>query len=287
MTKCLFRITGLITLLTLCLTATLVADTPNSSLTPFIRYSKAAGHIETSVVHFRNAQGQELDLISAVHIGSSHYYRTLNDKFTEYDSVLYELVLPDAMAGRPLPAQLETDSGVSGLQSMIARSLGLTSQVSSVNYSAKNFVHADLTQNGLAQKMAQRQESLLGYLMKAMASSGSAKTADLGVTDEELAQLDLMSLMSGQTTTRDRKILRKLFAAALASSGGVLSAMSDTAIISERNLAALEVVEREARAGTQKMALFYGAAHMPDLKRGLEKQGWVAGKTEWIKAWSM
>ena len=259
-----------------------------NDLTPFIRYKATPGTVETSVVTMRNARGQEIDLISAVHVGSPTYYAGLNKKFKGYDAVLYELVLPDEMAGQPLPSQMETGSGVSGIQGMIAQAMGLTTQIDKINYSAANFVHADLTRNGLAQKMAARQENLMSYMMKALSSStGTIDESQLGVTEQELAELDFMAVMSGRTSAKDRKVLKKLFGASLASSGGLLSSLSDSALIADRNEAALAVARKETQAGKRRLAIFYGAAHMPDMKKRLEKQGWKASGTEWIKAWDV
>ena len=247
-----------------------------NDLTPFIRYKATPGTVETSVVTMRNARGQEIDLISAVHVGSPTYYAGLNKKFKGYDAVLYELVLPDEMAGQPLPSQMETGSGASGIQ------------IDKINYSAANFVHADLTRNGLAQKMAARQENLMSYMMKALSSStGTIDESQLGVTEQELAELDFMAVMSGRTSAKDRKVLKKLFGASLASSGGLLSSLSDSALIADRNEAALAVARKETQAGKRRLAIFYGAAHMPDMKKRLEKQGWKASGTEWIKAWDV
>jgi hypothetical protein len=262
-----------------------LAETTGNSLSPFIRYDTEAGQLDTSIVTMRNDRGQEIDLVSAVHVASPSYYTTLNKRFKDYDAVLYELVIPDEMAGQRLPSQLETGSGVSGIQSMIAQSMGLTTQMAKVDYSPINFVHADLTRTGLAQKMAERQENLMSYMMKVLSASDSTSSAQLGVTDQELAQLDLMAIMSGRTSAKDKKTLKKLLGSTLASSGGLLSVLGDSALIAERNKAALKVAQKETQSGKRRMAIFYGAAHMPDLKKRLSEEGWKTTRTDWVKAW--
>lgn len=283
---------SLILLLCLLLVGPVAAEVPQAkprakkgSLARYVKHTKGTGKLKTSIITYTNNAGQQLDLVSAVHVGTSSYYKTLNEKFKTYDAVLYELILPDEMAGQRLPAQMDTGSGVSGMQGMMARSLGLTTQIDKIDYSAANFVHADLTQSGLSQKMAERQENLMGYLMKALLSSSNTSEADLGISEEELAQVDMMAVLSGQTTPQDRKILRKIFASALSSSGGLLSALNDTALISARNEAALKVLKSQSRKGKRKMALFYGAAHMPDFEKRLRKAGWKRSKTSWVPAW--
>jgi len=264
------------------------AEAPSSSdLTPYIRYSKNPGLLETSVITYKNPRGQTVDLISAVHIGSTAYYQALNQRFQTYDAVLYELVLPDEMAGQRLPSQMSSNSGVSGMQGMMARSLGLTTQLEKIDYSRPNFVHADLTSSGLSQKMAERQENMMTYLMQAISSSGSIDESQLGLTEQELAQIDFMALLNGQASAKDRKLLRKMFAATLANSGGLMSGFGNSALLGERNKQALSVLDQQTQKGRRRMAIFYGAAHMPDLASRMEKSGWRRVRSDWVKAWSI
>lgn len=261
---------------------------PSPNLSPFVKYTRSPGQLETAVVTYQNGRGQMVDLVSAVHIGSKYYYRNLNKRFKAYDAVLYELILPDEMAGQKLPQNMGAGgSGLSGMQGMMAKSMGLETQVGAIDYSAANFVHADLTTSGLQQRMSARQENLLTYLMSSLAQSGSMDEKSLGLTEKEFAQLDLMAVLSGQGTAKDRKLMRKLMAATIASSGGLMSAMNDTAIIAERNKQAMEVLKRETAAGKRSLAIYYGAAHMPDMEKRLKKAGWRKVKTDWVKAWAI
>jgi len=288
MRKTFTKTTALLALLLL-LIAPSLADTGSAqnAFASFIRYSPTPGELDTSVVTFENSKGQQVDLISAVHVADGGYYKNLNNRFKNYDTVLYELILPDDMAGQQLPAQMSSSSGVSGIQGMLARSLGLTTQLDRINYSPKNFKHADLTQSGLSQKMAERKESLATYLMQALMKSASMDEKQLGISEAELASIDLASVMSGTSSAKDRKVLKKLFASALSSSGGLLSAMSDSAIIAERNKVALNVLDKQVQQGDRRMAIFVGAAHMPDMAQRLRKNGWKRTKTDWLTAWTI
>ena len=59
-------------------------------------------------------------------------------------------------------------------------------------------------------------------------------------------------------------------------------------IITERNKKAFEVLSREIAKGRKKMAVFYGAGHLPDMQRRLEQDFGMQRKgTEWISAWSL
>ena len=277
----------LLLLLALCLPA--LAQKTADNIGDYVRYQKTTpGKLETAVVNMIGPGGQSLDLIAAVHLGEASYYKDLNTRFKGYDALLYELILPEEMAGQPLPSQMESGGGLSGIQGMMGRTLGLVTQIDKIDYSPKNFVHADLTQEGLTRSMEARQESLMTYFQKLLLSTGTpGAEADLGVSEQELSELDLMAIFSGTTTAKDRKVLKKLMATTMTSSGGAMNALGDTALLSERNKAALKVVDAQVAAGKRNLGLFYGAAHMPDLEARLVKKGWKRTGTAWLPAWTI
>jgi hypothetical protein len=271
----------------LCLPVT--AQNAAGGIANYVRYQKSSpGKLETAIVNMVGPGGQSLDLVAAVHLGEASYYKDLNTRFKAYDAVLYELILPEEVAGQRLPAQMEASGGLSGVQGMMGRSLGLTTQIENIDYSGSNFVHADLTQEALTKTMSARQESLLTYMQKILLSSNAQSgEVDLGVTDQELAELDLMSILAGTTTAKDRRVLKKLMASVMSSPEGSMGALSDSVLLSERNKAALKVLDRELGKGKRKLALFYGAAHMPDIEERLVSKGWRRGKATWLQAWTI
>ena len=272
-------------LLLLLLLGPVRAEIPRSGISDYVRVLKGpTTQLQTAVVTMKGPKGQRLDLVSAVHLADPIYYQTLNTRFQGYQAVLYELILPEEMAGQRLPSKLGNEGALSGVQSTLARSLGLTTQLERIDYSAPNFVHADLSQEALSRTMETRNESLLTYFQKAMANSG--KVTDLGVTKAELGALDMMALMRGEAKPQDRKTLKKLMSTVLTSSDGVMASMEDTAIVAERNKAALSAVDRTLTSGSTKLALFYGAAHMPDLESKLKQRGWARTEVNWLPAWT-
>ena len=59
-------------------------------------------------------------------------------------------------------------------------------------------------------------------------------------------------------------------------------------ILTDRNKVALKVLARELAAGKKKLAIFYGAAHLPDLEeRMVEKMGFERKATRWVTAWKL
>ena len=56
----------------------------------------------------------------------------------------------------------------------------------------------------------------------------------------------------------------------------------------DRNKACLEVLKQQLKAGKKNIAIFYGAAHMPDFDKRLKEELGVKRTTnEWIDAWSL
>ena len=72
---------------------------------------------------------------------------------------------------------------------------------------------------------------------------------------------------------------------------GIMSALDGpkgSTLLTERNKAAMKVLDTQLAEGKKKIAIFYGAAHMPDFERRLlADYGMKRGDTTWIPAWDM
>jgi hypothetical protein len=69
---------------------------------------------------------------------------------------------------------------------------------------------------------------------------------------------------------------------------GAMDGPKGSTLIGERNKAALEVLRKQMAAGKQKLAIFYGAAHMPDFRQRIEKDfGLRSTGTRWLQAWDL
>jgi len=59
-------------------------------------------------------------------------------------------------------------------------------------------------------------------------------------------------------------------------------------ILTERNDVALKVLKKELASGHKKLSIFYGAAHLPDMKEKLIKDfGYQQTGTKWVTAWDL
>jgi hypothetical protein len=75
---------------------------------------------------------------------------------------------------------------------------------------------------------------------------------------------------------------------ALESPDGGIGATLSTILIADRNKAAMKVLGRELAKGKKKIAIFFGAAHMPDFEKRLaEDYGLTRQREEWLQAWDM
>jgi hypothetical protein len=240
--------------------------------------------MQTAVVRYTGKDGVTVDLIGAVHVGEKSYYAALNELFTEYEAMLYELVAPK---GTKIPKGGGGRSGhpVGLLQHGMSDALGLVHQMNEVDYTKKNFVHADMTPDEFAESMAKRGESWLGMAFRAMGQSIAAQGNAAGGIGSEFEMLAAMF------DSHPEVKLKRAFANQFQNMEDLVDAFGDeegSTIITERNKKALEVLKKQLGKGKKHIAIFYGAAHLPDMhQRLLTEFGLKLATTTWLTAWDM
>lgn len=222
--------------------------------------------------------GPRVDLVGAVHIGDQAYYQALNELFTSYDALLYELVAPE---GTRLRRGESTGGGLSSGQRGLAKAMDLSFQLQEIDYTPTNFVHADLSPKGMLAAMEERNESLYSYFWSAI-YAGMRQTAKDPLGHKEMAKI-------GKVLAADEGNKLKLLMAYEFADLGTLEDMfgkdSGTALIGARNQRAVEVLQRELDKGAASVGVFYGAAHMADLEKRLVDLGFKPVATRWFDAW--
>ena len=251
----------------------------------FVEEETGAARLETVVVNMTGPQGERVDLVGAVHVADAAYYEALNERFKGYEAVLYELV------GRPEPGKplgARTGGGeaslawVGTMQEKMRSVLKLEGQLERIDYSAANFVHADMDLEAFQKARSENRETFAGLWLKAMAAqqgAGGGKESDLA----GLIVLMRLLMMKDSADALKRMIGREFDQIEGLMTG--IEANGGTVIIGERNRVALEVLEREVKAGKKRLAVFYGAAHFPDMQRRLEAMGFTRTGEEWLTAW--
>jgi len=248
--------------------------------------------LQTAVTRFVKGKGDErvvVDLVSAVHVADRGYYEQLNKLFTEYDVVLYELVAPKGM--RPVMGQQRDASNpISFLQDSMKSMLNLESQTELVNYRKRNFVHADMTPTEISKKMEERGDTGLTVMMDVM--SDMMKQMNKMQSDPNFAsqaqEVDLMSLLFADDSDQKMKLMMAEQFVAQGSLDQGLGKTLNRMLIKDRNETAMKVFEKEMTKGHKKIAIFYGAAHMPDFQtRLLKEQGMRFKRNKWMTAWDL
>ena len=261
-------------------------ETVKSEFLRIERKGKKPVSMQTSIVRYLPTEAAKfqatVDLIGAVHVGEPEYYTELNKRFRDYDAVLFELVAPEGFE-LPKGEKLESKSGVGALQNVLKDVLGLEFQLDRIDYSAKNFIHADMSPEEFSKSMKDRGESFLKMFMRMMGQSMSStsKKANSG------SDIQLMFAL----IRRDQATVKRIFAVQFEDMESTVSAFNGpngSTIITERNKKALEVLTRELKNGKKKVAIFYGAGHLPDMEERLLKDfGLKKGEVEWVTAWDL
>lgn len=251
--------------------------------------------LATSIVRiegeFRADDGQtrpvSVDLIGAIHLGEAAYYERLNAEFKEYETVVFELVAAKGFDVKDLAANKKAKNeepsspldAIPLLQQSLADALGFVNQIDGIDYSAANLKRGDADANDFLVRLASG-----GDIPNFFADStlDSLLSPDSG----RLEGWALACLLA-----KDKRLaLRRLFADELAQTelAGEPNER-ETALIHFRNEIAINVAKKELEAGKTKIAVFYGAAHLDDLARRVEKTLTDPRRSEprWITAWSM
>jgi len=249
---------------------------------------KETGHpkaLKTSIVRM-NKGDVIVDLISAIHVGDKQYYGTLNEKFKQYDALLYELVAPKEHDVAP-STRSDEQNPLLKFQLWLTRVLGLSFQLEEIDYSAANFVHADVSPKEFAKSMKDRGETFPKMVMRVLMASAMMPVSDTRRTADALL---LLTLLEKNTPQRKAK-MRRLLAEEFQDMGGLIAAINGdegSTLITARNQKAIDVLKEQLALGKKKLGVFYGAGHMPDFEVMLKEQlGFKRQAIDWVVAWDI
>lgn len=257
----------------------------------FIRTVRDAGGepvaLETATVRYvpagrDGAAGVTVDLVAVTHVGEPEYFSGLDGQLNEYDAVLFELVAPEGAV-----PQKGADGGM--IPALLKNALDLEYQTERIDYTRRNFVHADLTPRQIGEKMRERGQTGLSVAFDLFGSmmAEAGRRAERGEDGGDLAAFSLTTLL---LDPNGKLKLKRAFALELerAEMGEALGETAGRMLITDRNEAATAVLREQIAAGRRRLAIFYGAGHMPDMERrlvedfGLKRQG-----AQWREAWGL
>jgi hypothetical protein len=245
--------------------------------------------MQTAIVRYRAKEnatdGEYVDLIGAIHVGDLKYYESLNKEFEQYDALLYELVAEEGTQV-PRDAELRSANPVGAVQNGMKDLLGLAHQLQGVDYTKKNFVHADMSPEEFSKAMSDGGESFTQLFFRLM-GQGIAQQAKMQAEGKNSDFSLLAALFSNDRELKLKQVLAEQFQDMESLMTGI-DGPKGTALISGRNKVALEVLKREQAAGKKKLGVFYGAGHLADMDKRLRADfALVPVEVRWLTAWDL
>lgn len=174
-------------------------------------------------------------------------------------------------------------SWLHGLHATLQNTLALTGQLDVIDYHAANFVHADMSLAEFAAMQNQRNEGFIALWLKAVQVQMSQPQSNAN----QPGLLKILEILCRKDSATE---LKRLFGRTFDSVEAVMTGMESgdgTVIVSERNKVALRVMQQQIKAGKKHIAIFYGAAHLPDMEKRLLAMGFTLQKDEWVTAWDL
>jgi hypothetical protein len=248
--------------------------------------------LETATGHYVSTQGKPVivDLIGAIHIGDSDYYRRLNQRFRTYDKVLFELVMPEGQSLKGL-GDRKSNHPIGMLQQSLPGILDLDYQLKAIDYTAKNFEHADLSPDQMAEAIRKRGDNGASIGIKVFFDILKQANQQAEARAKKGGDFSELQLLSAMFDPNRPLAFKKMFAEQMDLMGGLgtgLGSTLDTILVQDRNAAAMKVLKKEIDKGTRKIAIFYGAAHMPDFDRRLTEELKLKRESiSWDSAWDL
>src|SRR5262249_11286003 len=178
----------------------------------------------------------------------------------------------------------KTDNPLSLIMQVVKMVLDLELQTERIDYTKKNFVHADLSPEQMAEAIQKRGDDpvtlMLGFAADMLRQMNAREQTEKNQPKDKekppaangpgsLEDLDIFSLILDQ---EGPKKLKRMLAEQLANVESPASGLGPTLsniLIADRNEAAMKVFQKELAQGKKKIAIFYGAGHMPDFEKHL------------------
>jgi hypothetical protein len=300
----------------------LFAEAPKSaSQLAFIRGQETPeklAALQTLSAEYKPASGggPSIWLIGVAHLGSAEYYKAIQKRLDAQSRVLFEGVGAEKLQQGE---KLASSSG--GIQSQLAKSLGLVFQLDAIDYKRPHFMNSDLTAEGLQNAITERSEKRPPAKAKpddkATPGENGKEPATTSVKLPEKVDNEtfnqLMEAVHGEgemaeslgalvglmgSTPEMRETTKLMLIEALGQAGEIIDIAKAASpdikdlfevLITERN----EEVIRQLKAqlpklsGGQSIAVFYGAAHMDEIAKRLTSQlNYQPAAREWDTAFS-
>ena len=170
--------------------------------------------------------------------------------------------------------------------------LGLEAQVEQINYTKKNFVHADMSAEQLTETIHKRGENGLTLFLSIAADlfrqQNLQELKKQNTPAKQDDDLDVFSLLlDPDASGKLKRALAQQMTDFLSSDAG-LGHTLNTILIKDRNQAAMKVFQTQLANGKKKIGIFYGAGHLADFDQRLRADfGLKQASVQWLTAWDL
>jgi hypothetical protein len=275
-------------------TSFLRAEPPPAQLAAYLRTADlpdSTRGLQTSSTEYRPASGTgpSVWLIGVAHLGTAEYFDAIQQRLDRQTVVLYEGIgLHDV---KQAPGSMKDDTGI---QTTLARALGLKFQLDAIDYRRPSFINSDLHVPELQQEVKKRGAESGGAAGDEAFNQLVEALQGTGLTGGALSQMIGFLGSSPQMREMSKTMLIEVLGQAgelMAMARNLSPDMKDLfdVILTQRN----DIVIRDLRAqlarlkSTESVAVFYGAAHMEEIARHLRDElHYTPVKTEWDTAFS-
>ena len=278
-----------------------------------LRYAvpgSSAGGLDIAVTDYVHPEtGTHVALFGVVHVADEPYYADVEKRLGTYDVVLYEGVKPAELSAADWQAGFNRGKGeVASLQSKLARWFGFQFQLEALDYTAPNFVHADMTEQEfldggggvlVSRKAPAPEKGAATEKSKTAPDAESAGSPDYGMGDRSLTSAVSSTLQAveklGESVLSGpsvfRSMGRQMFAetmgtADIGSALDMFPGLSEL-ILDKRNEVVIDRLKETLVSKPSSIAIFYGAAHMADLEVRLADMGFERAGAIWLRAWAL
>ena len=252
----------------------------------FIRYQQGQtaqeGSLQIAQATYESPNTKvKVVMYGVVHIADKAYYEAVQKDLDSYDAVLYEGVgTPEEK--KKLQGQKKSSS-ISELQMFMCDVLGLEYQLKAIDYTRKNLVHADMS-------VAQFQKATGGQgvqpALPGMDMFNNENLKPLFKLGKELIKMLMKSSPEFQSGLK-LKMAEQLTQGADGKIPGMDPKLYDVIVV-QRNKVVMDVLQKELNKRNKgTIAVFYGAAHMPDFHERMTKLGFKQTSKTWKNAWTI